>query len=142
MTQKEYFEQFETVCREMVDLTHRKNNNYANVENAFANFEQIEQLTAKKISREEGIFVRLSDKMSRIGNLLTGTPDQVGEALEDTVKDLAVYAVILLICLRENNPIYHVEKMGNSVPFMGNSANLPKPSITQGLANFFKSKAA
>ena len=44
---------------------------------------------------ESGILTRMSDKISRIRNLLQNTAS-VDEALEDTVLDLAGYAVIFL----------------------------------------------
>lgn len=46
----------------------------------------------------------MCDKVSRLGNVLFGVPDQVGESVEDTLKDLANYADILLQAWREKNP--------------------------------------
>jgi aspartate carbamoyltransferase catalytic subunit len=43
----------------------------------------------------------MCDKMARLGNVLFGAPDQVGESVEDTVKDLANYSDILLQAYRE-----------------------------------------
>jgi hypothetical protein len=48
------------------------------------------------ISAERGILVRMTDKFSRLGNLLAGAEPQVkDEAIEDTIDDLIGYAVIL-----------------------------------------------
>lgn len=43
----------------------------------------------------DAILVRMSDKVSRIAKLSTSTA-QVGESLEDTVKDLGAYSLLWL----------------------------------------------
>lgn len=107
MNQQDYFSAFEQLTTELAELTRRKNANYANTGNAFANFDQIESLSAGRVSRELGILVRMSDKLSRIGNLVTGTPDLVSESIEDTLKDMAVYSLILLLCVRDKRAAGH-----------------------------------
>jgi hypothetical protein len=47
------------------------------------------------LSPGDAILVRMSDKVGRIGRLATQGP-QVGESLEDTVKDLGAYALLWL----------------------------------------------
>jgi hypothetical protein len=101
MTQREYFKAFRQLCLAEVELTNRKNRNYANADNALANFDLIESLTNGKVSRELGILVRMSDKLSRVATLLCGQPDLVGEALEDTLQDLGIYSKIEILALRE-----------------------------------------
>lgn len=49
----------------------------------------------------QGILVRLTDKLSRAGQLSSGKPDEVGENIEDTFKDIAVYACLAIVLWRE-----------------------------------------
>jgi hypothetical protein len=100
MKQADYLQQFQTEVQQMFETTSRKNSDYANANNAFANFTLIESLTGGEVKTEQGILVRMSDKMSRIGNLLHKEGNVKDEAVEDTLQDLAVYAMILKIYLQ------------------------------------------
>ena len=51
-------------------------------------------LFAPNVSPEEGVWVRLGDKVARLASLLRGGPDN-GEPIDDTLLDLAGYAAIL-----------------------------------------------
>ena len=42
------------------------------------------------------IRVRMSDKISRINNLVAGGKDTVGESLDDSLKDLCAYGLLYL----------------------------------------------
>lgn len=45
-----------------------------------------------------GLWFRMNDKMQRLRNLIINNePDTVGESLEDTFKDLSIYAIIAQI---------------------------------------------
>jgi hypothetical protein len=101
MTHQEYITEFERIAAELVDLTRRKNSDYSEGSNAFANFDLIEDVTGGRISREEGILVRMTDKLKRIGGLLRREAQVADEKITDTAKDLAVYSLILLISLQE-----------------------------------------
>lgn len=103
MNQKAYFREFQNVCEQMVKLTMAKNSDYAEDSNAFANFETITQITGGRISVETGIVVRLTDKLKRIGSLLSRPARVHDEKIEDTVFDMAVYSVILLVYMRNKN---------------------------------------
>lgn len=100
VTQKAYFQEFANICAEMVELTKRKNSDYAESADAFANFKTIEQITGGRITCEAGIVVRITDKLKRIGSLLSRPAKVLDEKITDTVLDMAVYSVILLIYLR------------------------------------------
>ena len=100
MTQDEYIQQFSRILTQMLDLTKAKNSDYADSTDAFHNFKQIEQLSSGRISVASGILVRMTDKMTRIANLLSREA-QISEKLEDTLTDLAVYSIILRIWLEE-----------------------------------------
>jgi hypothetical protein len=81
----------------MKDIHIRKNAGYAgDCEDPWANFRYSELF---EVSAFKGCMIRLSDKFIRAANLIKN-PDneQVGEALTDTLLDLANYAIIA-ICL-------------------------------------------
>jgi hypothetical protein len=85
------------VFQEAIDLHKRKNRNYASDTDCFKNFRMS---TSFGVPVELGIMTRMSDKWSRICNMLSDVEDCVGENLEDTVIDLGVYAFILAAWLR------------------------------------------
>lgn len=101
MQRKDYLKEFRAITDEMVALTTRKNADYADASDAFQNFRLIERLGAA--TTEQGFVVRMSDKLQRIGNLIS-RPNQVkDETIEDTLKDLAIYSILFLIYLRYKN---------------------------------------
>jgi hypothetical protein len=51
---------------------------------------------APKLTPREAIQCRMSDKVARLARLLSGEKAQVSESIEDTMKDLAGYAVLWL----------------------------------------------
>lgn len=79
----------------MADLHRRKSAGYSGADNPdpWANFRRAEAI---------GLQLRLLDKVSRVESL-TRSPDseQVGEAIEETLVDLAAYALITVCLLRE-----------------------------------------
>lgn len=77
-----------------------KSQDYSGSKDPFKNFRLCE--AAGIVSVEEGILVRMFDKMGRVSNLVkqTQTP-RVDESIEDTLMDLINYAAIL-IAYREN----------------------------------------
>jgi len=101
MSHQEYLKAFESILKDMLMLTEKKNHDYAGGKSdAFANFRQIADLTQERISVEDGILVRMTDKMSRISNLIASNVNpKVQESVLDTLQDLAVYSIILYIYL-------------------------------------------
>lgn len=97
MNQETYLKIFAAECQEEVDLTTRKNADYASNDNAFKNFQAIEFLTDGNISLEEGIIVRITDKFQRAINLLSREAKVADEKITDTLRDISVYARILRI---------------------------------------------
>lgn len=89
-TREQYLADFKRVVMEMVELTARKNHDYGGPTDPWKNFQDFGEL---------GILVRMSDKFARIKTALVEKRGlQVSdETVEDTIKDLAVYAVILLL---------------------------------------------
>jgi len=65
----------------------------------WANFRQCE---AFGITAADGVLTRMSDKWSRLQSLWQNPErDMVGESIEDTLKDLSAYALILVCLLQE-----------------------------------------
>ena len=88
-TRKEYLENFGKITGEMLALTTKKSNDYASDEDPFRNFRTFGEL---------GILVRMSDKFARLKTALYDRKDMAvsSETIEDTILDLATYAVLLL----------------------------------------------
>lgn len=85
----------------IIQMTKRKNADYAgNGGDAFNNFTRVEGL-CPTISTEQGFFVRLTDKFSRIGSFIQNGELQVkDESVEDTLLDLSNYAFLFYAFLR------------------------------------------
>lgn len=84
----EKLKEFDRIQKEMRDIFIRKNHDYGD--------DNIATLASK------GVFVRMWDKMSRLKRLLWEQNEaQVkDESVQDTLVDLACYAIIALIVLR------------------------------------------
>ena len=88
-TRQEYLENFAGITKEMLELTTKKSNDYARDLVPFANFRTFGEL---------GILVRMSDKFARLKTALYDRRDMAvtTESVEDTIIDLATYAILLL----------------------------------------------
>jgi len=100
MNKERYFKQLETNFNQALDLMKRKNQDYAGAVDPFKNFRLCESLG---ITLEEGLLVRMSDKLARIGNLLKNEAKVSDESICDTVGDLMNYSAILLVWLQERS---------------------------------------
>jgi hypothetical protein len=84
----------------------RKNRDYSGDQDPLANLRECEKMGVRMF---DGIMVRLSDKWSRAMVLIkrmrtTGEgPAVVDESLEDTLRDLAVYAKLAIVALQERS---------------------------------------
>jgi hypothetical protein len=110
MTQEEYLKHFKEECDSEYELTKIKNADYASVKDAFQNFRGIEILTRGRLSLEDGIAVRLTDKFQRLLNLIEPgrTASVKDESIDDTLRDISVYAKILRIYRKQ-------QKLNNTV---------------------------
>lgn len=99
-TQKDFLTRLEALYARNVDISRRKNSDYATGADPFSNFRICEGLG---IPAEVGIVVRMSDKMARISNLIKpGAKAQVvDESVLDTLSDLANYAMILRMYIEQ-----------------------------------------
>lgn len=75
------------LCEEARLLMEKKNHDYANDQDPFANFRMFGVL---------GVAVRLGDKLSRLTSFLQQGQLSVDESLRDTVLDMINYCVIFL----------------------------------------------
>lgn len=84
----------------MRELHIKKNRGYSGQSSdRWANFRLAEKFGATPF---QGCMIRMSDKFIRIQNLIQNPDnDQVGEAIEDTLMDLASYALIGICLLEE-----------------------------------------
>ncbi len=71
----------------------KKNSDYANKTDSFANFKRSELVG---VPVERGMLVRIMDKVSRISNVLDAEPEVQDESLEQTVIDTMNYFNLLL----------------------------------------------
>lgn len=86
-------EQFKQIAKEISELYEKKNTAYGN---SFGD-------TYKKLGIISAV-TRISDKYNRLCNLATNPNiDSLGESIEDTLKDLAAYAIMTLVEL-QNTP--------------------------------------
>ena len=77
------------------ELHNRKNDGYAGSvdDDPYYNFRQCERIG---IPADIGVFVRLTDKFSRLASIIKNPDnDKVGESVMDTLDDIAVYALIM-----------------------------------------------
>lgn len=106
INREQYFAQLRKNAEVGLEIMKRKNHDYAGDSDPFQNFRAAEALG---ISAEQGILVRMSDKMARIANLLKmkdcEQEDARGslvteESIEDTLIDLMNYSNILVAYLK------------------------------------------
>ena len=94
MNRAQFMQFHEDFCERARAISRSKNEDYAGSADPFANFRRCEQLDL--CSTEVGIMVRMSDKFQRIANYMNnGRLVVQDEKVEDTLLDLANYAIIL-----------------------------------------------
>lgn len=93
---------FIELLKEMGELHARKNAGYAgDSPDPFLNFRQAEMMG---VSAFKGCLIRISDKFSRVCSLSKNpSNDKVGEAITDTLMDMAVYSLIAICLFEEQN---------------------------------------
>jgi len=96
MKREEYLELHAKLCAEALELSLRKNHDYAGCDgnSPFANFERCELLGITTTTK--GFLVRLTDKLSRLVEFSrSGTFAVRDESLRDTVLDVINYVCLL-----------------------------------------------
>lgn len=100
MNRDEFLQFHVEFCDQARDISRKKNADYANGADPFANFRRCEQLGL--CQTEAGIMVRMSDKFQRIANFIQkGVLEVQDEKVDDTLNDLLNYTVILAAYLQE-----------------------------------------
>jgi hypothetical protein len=103
MTPDEYFQFHKSVCDKARDLSVSKSNDYASPDRRpndrlgiFHNFLHSERLGLCTV--EQGVMVRVSDKLARISNLIDPQHKQAvkDETINDSVMDTINYLCLLL----------------------------------------------
>jgi hypothetical protein len=101
MTPKELHEFHASFCDKMGHICKSKGQDYSGETDPFANFKAVELLG---ISVEHGFLTRIMDKVMRISNLTDGRePAVLDEKIEDTLTDLANYAILMAGYIRSKN---------------------------------------
>jgi len=101
INQEQFLGMIKASQREGYKLITKKNADYAGEKDPFKNFKLFEFLMrgvdlSKCDPTEIALLVRLTDKIQRIGNLLSKEPSVKDESFKDTLLDLANYSHILL----------------------------------------------
>ena len=99
MNRDEFVQKLEANQEEDINIVKAKNQDYADGADPFQNFRMIED--AGLMTLEEGIAVRMSDKLQRVFNLLDEEAAVDDESIADTLSDLRNYANILQVYLEE-----------------------------------------
>jgi len=87
MTQPELLSFIQKEHEAQLDIIKKKNSDYGATTDPFANFRMFGEL---------GFLVRISDKLSRLKTLTERGSAEVDESVEDTLRDMANYANLLL----------------------------------------------
>ena len=99
ITTNQYLKKLEENYTDALNIMKNKQIDYASIDDPFKNFKLAEHLNIKL---EQGILIRMGDKLSRIGNLLIRNAQVKDENIEDTLKDLMNYSNILLTYIQIN----------------------------------------
>jgi len=122
MTKQEYIKYHEEFCLQMIDITKKKNADYAGAgDDPFNNFRHIGNFVGGQLGNAAGtgpvdviaigFLTRMSDKFARIGSFISNGELQVrDESVEDTLLDLANYSALFAGYLREQRAKNHPSK--------------------------------
>lgn len=117
MDRTQFVDFIEQKQKESLELIRRKNADYANDGGPFENFELSGQLG---VSVEQGIVVRMADKLKRISNLIGREAKVADESIEDTLQDLSNYSLILLAYLhqeREKRELHNANQIDKGLGY-------------------------
>ncbi len=95
MTKNEYIAFHAECCAKMATITAAKNADYTGKgDDPFSNFTVVEK--TRICSTEQGLLVRMSDKMARLASYCErGELSVKDESVEDTLLDLANYCILM-----------------------------------------------
>lgn len=102
MTREELLQIHRDLCSRSCDLMKKKSEDYATGDDPFANFKRGEILGFA--TSEEGLMLRVVDKISRISTFLKrGQLNVENESVEDSIMDIINYMVLLQGMLVDKN---------------------------------------
>ena len=91
MNRQDLLDLHRALTNEANSLMEKKNKDYGLEDDPFLNFRSAQVVG---VEVERGILVRLLDKLSRAGNLISKEPSVVNESMRDTVLDIINYAIL------------------------------------------------
>lgn len=94
-----FLRELEKTFAECLEIAKRKNADYAEQGDPFKNFKMSTQVG---VAPERAILVRISDKISRVSNLLDKENSVMDERIEDTLHDIINYCAILKALITNN----------------------------------------
>lgn len=97
MTHEDFIKGIEDTYKKGVALIKIKNKDYAGADDPWKNFKTAELVG---IDYKKAILVRVTDKLSRISNLLTREAEVKDELVDDTILDCVNYMAILLEAIK------------------------------------------
>lgn len=97
MTTQQFLQRLEELYKSNLEISKAKNSDYAGDGDPFKNFKLCETLGICSV--EEGMLVRITDKLSRISNLLKKEAKVKDESVLDTLQDLSNYSMIMRVYL-------------------------------------------
>lgn len=92
ITREELLKSLQSTYSECVEISRKKNADYADSDDAFKNFYASKMVG---VTPPRAILVRITDKLTRIANLLEKEPEVVDEKINDTILDAINYLAIL-----------------------------------------------
>lgn len=119
MNKKEYQEFAVQTTQEILDLIHKKNSDYSEGNDPFANFRIAENVGVPTL---KGLWIRMEDKFQRVRAFLNrGDLKVEGEGIEDAFRDTIGYSLLALGIIEEqkrrekkspSKPIMHIHEPG------------------------------
>lgn len=96
---QEFLRRLETTFVECNKILRSKNADYAGeaTVDPFRNLRLIEVVTSGRVSTQDGILVRMCDKLQRAANLVVQASHVADESIEDTMRDAINYLAIWLV---------------------------------------------
>lgn len=92
----------ENLTKAAKSLMEKKNHDYGGrEENCWGNLELVEALTGGDVTLEEGVLIRMGDKLSRLWTISHSEAMVVDESVDDTIIDIINYAVLLSARIKE-----------------------------------------
>lgn len=117
MKREEFLYRYNEDLENMRYIIEKKSADYWKDEDIYSNFKWIEKMTNWKITTEMWMIIRIMDKISRIVNIIIEKKHfYKKETVEDTLLDLANYALLLKIYIEKQKEIeaeYYVEESPN-----------------------------